>query len=78
MLGSADGTGAAPFAVPSVQGHPAYYRCGQIVQLLLLMPQYQVQPLEARKHGLRPLTRDFVESASRLRKCGRVYAVNAR
>lgn len=78
MLGSADGTGAAPFAVPSVQGHPAYYRCGQIVQLLLLMPQYQVQPLEARKHGLRPLTRDFVESASHLRKCGRVYAVNAR
>ena len=46
--------------------------------MLLLMPQYQVQPLEARKHKLRALTRDFVESASRLRKCGRVYAVNAR
>lgn len=74
-MGSADGTGAAPFAVPSVQGQPAYYRCGQIV---LLLPQYQVQPLEARKHGLRPLTREFVESASHLRKCGRVYAVNAR
>ena len=46
--------------------------------MLLLMPQYQVQPLEPRKHELRPLTRDFVESASHLRKCGWVYAVNAR
>ena len=55
----------------SYAANQAFYWCGQIAQLLLLMLQYEVLPEKARQHGLGPLIRHFVRSAGRLCKSGR-------
>ncbi len=55
----------------SYTANQAFYWCGQIAQLLLLMLQYQVLPEKARRHGLGPLIRDFVRSVGLLQKRGR-------
>ena len=55
----------------SYAANQAFYWCGQIAQLLLLMLQYQVLPEAARQHGLGPLIRHFVRSVGRLQKRAR-------
>ena len=55
----------------SYVANQAFYPCGQIAQLLLELVQYQLLPAKARQHGLRPLTRDFVQTAGRLTRSGR-------
>ena len=55
----------------SYAANQAFYWCGQIAQLLLLMLQYQVLPEKAREHGLGPLIRYFVCSVGRMQKRGR-------
>ena len=49
----------------------AFYQCGQIAQWLLEWVQSQLLPEQARQHGLRPLIRDFVQTAGRLTCSGR-------
>ena len=53
----------------------AFYWCGQLAQLLLLMLQYELLPVKARVHGLGPLIRDFVRSVGLLRKQGRQWTM---
>ena len=55
----------------SYAANQAFYWCGQIAQLLLLMLQYRVLPEQARMHGLGPLIRYFVRSVGRMQKRGR-------
>ena len=55
----------------SYKANQAFYWCGQIAQLLLMLLQYQVLPEAAREHGLGPLIRYFVRSVGRMQKRGR-------
>ena len=55
----------------SYVANQAFYQCGQIAQLLLELVRYQLLPEKARQHGLRPLIRDFVQTAGRLTCSGR-------
>ena len=49
----------------------AFYQCGQIAQILLRALQYQLLPVSARHHGLRPLIRHAIRSVARLVHTGR-------
>ena len=55
----------------SYTANQAFYWCGQIAQLLLLMLQYRVLLEQARELGLGPLIRCFVRSVGLLQKRGR-------
>ena len=55
----------------SYVANQAFDPCGQIAQWLLELVQYQLLPEKARQHGLRPLIRDFVQTAGRLTCSGR-------
>ena len=59
----------------SYNANQAFYWCGQLAQLLLMMLQYKVLPVKARMHGLGPLIRDFVRSVGLLRKQGRQWTM---
>ena len=54
----------------SYAANQAYYLCGQLAQLLRLVP-YQLLPDQARKHGLGPLIRGLVRTVARLTQSGR-------
>ena len=55
----------------SYVANQAFYQCGQIAPWLLKLVLYQLLPEQARQPGLRPLVRDFVQTAGRLTCSGR-------
>lgn len=48
----------------------AFYACRQIAQSLLRSLQFQLPPLRARVHGLRPLIRHLVQTVARVVRTG--------
>ena len=58
------------------RANQAFHACGQIAQLLLRTVQYQLLPVAARRHGLRPLIRLLIRSVARLVHTGRRWRLD--